>query len=738
MARGVAAACEAALCVVALLFARGAASYYNADARVYALAALAAELTQLVVYAAALRLGPLAALRAAASEAFGAGGPASAVAGGASVVAGALFFSNLAYTPVGTTAAVLAARGGVTELARCLRAAPGARGAAVALYGVALFFALNEHKPFPARHAFVLAQAALLAVVEAAARAAARAARSGAAGVASSKGLTAAAERGLTRHALGAAAGVLSLAAAGAWSAGGGNAAAAARHAQSACHAHLVTAARANAHGAAFVAFAAAAAAAAAASTAAEARALTPPTDSSAEAAAEDAAVAAAPVMLAALLAALIFGQRISGSVMLAAVFIAAAAAAASHATHTVRRTAKSASAGTDAASPHALSLLWAPGEAWPRRQALGALAALYFGVVVGTAARRGLWTHPHAHRLASWSEAPDEPLAQCALPPALWHGEPYAVRQPRACDVAGRPFFNISQAPHYGTRLVMFCPGGSARYTPNFYLDPSVSVDNGDPETDADGDDVAGGARVAGVSRERVYDQAGPPVVLSHKVTHLELSCTQPRGADAVDAPRKGLLDAGHERTRREIALLPGPLARRLAMAGPDPPADPETVDAAAQGEEQQGDVARPNVIVFLLDALSRQTADSVLPDFVAALRGAEASFAPCVAASLEYEHFGIVGMNSKPNWAAMLCGGNCSGSRAVPPTATLPLLDAARAAGFATIHLNNFYPGAFARALCIFGSQLYSLKPAQGIRTLGCRRGRALRCQCRSGTPS
>ena len=704
MARGVAAASEAGLCVVALLFARGAASFYGADARVYALAALATELLQLCVCAAALRMGPLAALRAAASEAAGASGPASAVAGGASVVAGALFFANLAYTPVGTTAAVLAARGGFAELARCLRAAPPSRGAAVALYAVALFFALNEHKPFPARHAFVLTQAALLAVAEAAARAATRAGRSGAG---TSEGLTAAAERGLTRHALGAAAGVLSLAAAGAWSAGGGNAAAAARHAQSACHAHLVTAARANARGAAFVAFAAAAAASAAAATAVEARALTPPADSSAEAAAEDAAVAAAPIMLSALLAAPIFGQHISGSVMLAAVFVAAAAAAASHASHAVRRTAKAA-AGTDAASQHAPSLFWAQGEAWPRRSALGALAALYLAVVIGTATRRGLWTHPHAHRLASWSEAPDEALAQCALPPVLWHGEPYVVRQPRACDVAGRPFFNVSQAPHYGTRLVMFCPGGSARYTPNFYLDPSVSVDNGDPETDADGDDVAGGARVAGVSRERTYDQAGPPVVLSHKVTHLELSCTQPRGADPVDAPRKGLLDAGHERTRREIALLPGPLARRLAMAGPDPPADPEAVEAAERGDEQQGAVSRPNVIVFLLDALSRQTADSVLPDFVAALRGAEASFAPSVAASLEYEHFGIVGMNSKPNWAAMLCGGNCSGARAVPPTATLPLLDAARAAGFATMHLNNFYPGAL-HALSIIAGQLY-----------------------------
>jgi hypothetical protein len=158
-------------------------------------------------------------------------------------------------------------------------------------------------------------------------------------------------------------------------------------------------------------------------------------------------------------------------------------------------------------------------------------------------------------------------------------------------------------------------------------------------------------------------------------------------------------------EHTRREIALLPGPLTRRLLMAGRNAVADP---DAAAAAPDAAGatdeDVARPNVIVFLLDALSRQTAASVLPNFLSALRGAEADMAPSVAASLEYEHFGIVGMNSKPNWAAMLCGGNCSGHWAVPRTNTLPLLDAARAAGFASMHLNNFYPGIYTIAISLY----------------------------------
>ena len=52
--RAGAAAAEALLWAAALLFGRGAASFYGADARTYALAALCSELLQLCVCAAAL------------------------------------------------------------------------------------------------------------------------------------------------------------------------------------------------------------------------------------------------------------------------------------------------------------------------------------------------------------------------------------------------------------------------------------------------------------------------------------------------------------------------------------------------------------------------------------------------------------------------------------------------------------------------------------------------------------
>ena len=92
-------------------------------------------------------------------------------------------------------------------------------------------------------------------------------------------------------------------------------------------------------------------------------------------------------------------------------------------------------------------------------------------------------------------------------------------------------------------------------------------------------------------------------------------------------------------------------------------------------------------------MDALSRATAESVLPELLALLRQPGA-FGDQLAAALEFRHFNVVGMSSDINWQAMFCGGNCSGPGSV--IAALPLLDAARAAGFATMHLNNFYPGA------------------------------------------
>jgi hypothetical protein len=292
-------------------------------------------------------------------------------------------------------------------------------------------------------------------------------------------------------------------------------------------------------------------------------------------------------------------------------------------------------------------------GMPWQRVASVAAGGTLATVLFSYTAWSR-LWFLPPATRLASYVEAMDAPLAACDAAPALWAKhysgavpQRYALRRPAACPPS-TPFYAISQASHGGTLLNMSCPGGEARYAANF-LD----------------DDVRGA--VAGVTRGVVFDPAGGPLTLTHKITHLELTCTMPATRRAA---------AGH--TAREVALLPGPLVRRLEMAG-------------HVGSKTVTSAERPHVIVLLLDALSRDTAEAVLPNFLGLMR-TPGAFGASVAAVLEFRHLGVVGMSSAANWGAIFCGGNCSGPGSVG--GALPLLDAARDAGWAQGIMNDFCP--------------------------------------------
>jgi hypothetical protein len=294
-----------------------------------------------------------------------------------------------------------------------------------------------------------------------------------------------------------------------------------------------------------------------------------------------------------------------------------------------------------------------AAGLPWQRVAGIVAGGTL-FTVLFSYTVWSRLWFLPRAARMSSYVEAMDAPLEACASAPALWARhhrgtvpQRYTPRRPAACPAA-TPFYAISEAPHGGTLLNMSCPGGEARYAANF-LD----------------DDVRGA--VAGVTRGVVFDPLGGALLLTHKVTHLELTCTMPAARRAA---------VGH--TAREVAMLPGPLVRRLEMAGH---AGTKTVTSAE----------RPHVIVLLLDALSRDTAEAVLPDFLALLRTPRV-FGANVAAALEFRHLGVVGMSSAANWGAIFCGGNCSGPGSVG--GALPLLDAARDAGWAQGIMNDFCP--------------------------------------------
>ena len=287
--------------------------------------------------------------------------------------------------------------------------------------------------------------------------------------------------------------------------------------------------------------------------------------------------------------------------------------------------------------------------------------AAVAAPALLVLAAWQGLWLTPPAARLGSYVVAMDAPLSQCAAVPVLWapHSRGriprrYHLHQPHACPPPLH-FYSLEPAEHGGTLLRMNCSGGEARYSVNFL------------------DDAERG-RVAHLSHATVY-VPGPgdaPINLSHKVSHLELTCVRPgRGRRAPV-------------TAREVAILQGPMARRLQMAG-------DAAKAAALAEAAPLPMARrPNVVVLLMDALSRDTAESMLPDFLATLRR-PGVFGSRVSA-VEFPHLNIVGMSSPENWGAMLCGGNCSGPGA--RGAALPLLDAARGAGFGTMLMNNFCP--------------------------------------------
>jgi hypothetical protein len=772
-----ASAAHVALWASHALSAKAFASRPRNGGRAFAAACALAAAAQLLACCAALRRrrgAGLAALagRVAAETRAAAGLPLLAAAA-CRAAACTVGYYNLAFIPIATWAALLAARCVSTELFRallpaktgdaaahaaaaapprdadaagCARAlCPSAAacrlaGAAACAAGAAAL--LRAKRPFNIRLLFVLAQAALLAAEEALAAAAARArarappppplTEAGGGGPEDDDDVAGAlAEQQLTPSCLTLAACFASWLVTAAWAAGGGADAAAARHAQAACHGRIATMQALAHRGLGAAAAGIILSAAASFAGAARGRAAPP------AGGLETLAAVGGGVLLCALGGAAFFREALPrGSVALAtaavifgaaahaaaaararAARVAAAAAphaaaaaalpAAKHAGSSAAGSSKlldellaeeaaaaasAAAAAAAAARRRAHAAAAAASGPWLRHPLCAAAAVVYLSILFGLAAQRGMWFWPADARLSSYDEAPDAPLAQCASPPPLWappHGAqpaPYVVRKPGACDAAGAAFYNLSSAPHYGTRLTMWCPGGTARYTPNF-LD----------------DDVA--ATVAGVTREVAFEPgaAGAAVTFSHKITHLELTCTQPgragssgsaKGASARAALRGG--GATSSVTRREVALLPGPLARALAQAGPAPPSDAE-LDAvpdaaAARPSSAQATDARPNVVVILLDALSRQTAESVLPAFLAQLRTPHA-YAPSVAAALEYGHFAIVGMNSKPNWAALLCGGNCSGPGSL--NAALPLFDAARAAGFATAAWNNFFPG-------------------------------------------
>lgn len=288
------------------------------------------------------------------------------------------------------------------------------------------------------------------------------------------------------------------------------------------------------------------------------------------------------------------------------------------------------------------------------------AAAAIAAPLLLALAAWRGLWLVPSAARLSSYRVAMDTPVSQCALVPVLWaphsRGQTprrYTLHDPHACPPALH-FYTLTAAEHGGTLLSMNCSGGEARYSPNFL------------------DDSARAGTVARIAHATVFPAGGAAVTLSHKVSHVELTCVR-RGSGRT-APV----------TAREVAILEGPMARRLQMAG-------DATKAAALAEAAPLPMPRrPHVVVLLIDALSRATAESVLPDVQALLRR-PGVFGSRVAA-VEFSHLNIVGMSSMANWGAMLCGGNCSAAGSID--AQLPLLDAARGAGYGTMLMNNFCP--------------------------------------------
>jgi hypothetical protein len=90
----------------------------------------------------------------------------------------------------------------------------------------------------------------------------------------------------------------------------------------------------------------------------------------------------------------------------------------------------------------------------------------------------------------------------------------------------------------------------------------------------------------------------------------------------------------------------------------------------------------SRPNVIVVIMDALSRATSHALLQRLMLRFASGHHDNA---SVTLEFSELSAVGYNTGPNWGAAFCNDDCN---------TTSLIDAARASGYLTMFLNNFCP--------------------------------------------
>jgi hypothetical protein len=101
----------------------------------------------------------------------------------------------------------------------------------------------------------------------------------------------------------------------------------------------------------------------------------------------------------------------------------------------------------------------------------------------------------------------------------------------------------------------------------------------------------------------------------------------------------------------------------------------------SAAKGI-QLAAASRPNVIVIVMDALSRATSHALLQRL---MRRFASGHHRKASVTLEFSALSTVGYNTGPNWGTAFCNDDCNSTS---------LIDAARAAGYLTMFLNNFCP--------------------------------------------